>query len=193
MGAHAVARDAGGGVAADGRLDVRQLRYGTLDPADDWQWQERGTFRETRGVPPMDGPTRSFGADFDPLSEIYLADPYPFLVEAREAAPVFYCDAIDHWIVTRYHDIRNIFRTPGLFSRGPHARQPRSATAHALAQARQHRLHSEAGSGNGGLRSRSCDALLHRALTRRPCRHRAGPRLGTSCSRTLSNLGSPRQ
>ena len=58
----------------------------------------------------------SFGADFDPLSEIYLADPYPFLAEAREAAPVFYCDAIDHWIVTRYHDIRNIFRTPALFS-----------------------------------------------------------------------------
>jgi len=64
----------------------------------------------------MDGPARSFGADFDPLSEIYLADPYPFLAEAREAAPVFYCDAIDHWIVTRYHDIRNIFRTPALFS-----------------------------------------------------------------------------
>ena len=59
---------------------------------------------------------RSFGADFDLLSEAYLADPYPFLTAAREAAPAFYCDAIDHWIVTRYHDIRHIFRTPALFS-----------------------------------------------------------------------------
>jgi cytochrome P450 len=63
----------------------------------------------------MDGPARSF-ADFDPLSEIYLADPYPLLAEARVAAPAFYCDAIHHWIVTRYHDIRHIFRTPALFS-----------------------------------------------------------------------------
>jgi len=64
----------------------------------------------------MDGPARSFGADFDPLSEIYLADPYPLLAEARVAAPTFYCDAIHHWIVTRYHDIRHICRTPALFS-----------------------------------------------------------------------------
>lgn len=64
----------------------------------------------------MDGPSRTLGAGFDPLSEIYLADPYPFLAEAREAAPAFYCDPIDHWIVTRYHDIRHILRTPALFS-----------------------------------------------------------------------------
>lgn len=59
---------------------------------------------------------RSFGADFDPLSEAYLADPYPFLAAAREAAPAIFCNAIDHWIVTRYHDIQHIFRTPALFS-----------------------------------------------------------------------------
>jgi cytochrome P450 len=58
----------------------------------------------------------SFGADFDPLSVAYLADPYPFLTEAREAAPAFYCDAIGHWIVTRYQDIRHLLRTPALFS-----------------------------------------------------------------------------
>ena len=58
----------------------------------------------------------SFGADFDPLSEAYLADPYPFLTEAREAAPAFYCEAIGHWIVTRYQDIRHLLRTPALFS-----------------------------------------------------------------------------
>lgn len=56
------------------------------------------------------------GARFDPLGEAYLADPYPFLAEAREAAPAFYCPDLDHWVVTRYHDIRRIFRTPALFS-----------------------------------------------------------------------------
>jgi hypothetical protein len=33
----------------------------------------------------MDGPARSLGTGFDPFSEIYLADPYPFLAEARYA------------------------------------------------------------------------------------------------------------
>src|SRR5215469_7868618 len=53
---------------------------------------------------------------FDPLSAEYLADPYPFLAAATRAAPAFFCEAIDHWIVTRYHDIRHILRTPTNFS-----------------------------------------------------------------------------
>jgi cytochrome P450 len=53
---------------------------------------------------------------FDPLSPEYLADPYPFLTAAAAAAPAFYCEAINHWVVTRYHHIRHIFRTPALFS-----------------------------------------------------------------------------
>jgi cytochrome P450 len=53
---------------------------------------------------------------FDPLSPEYLANPYPFLAAAAAAAPAFYCESIDHWVVTRYHDIRHIFRTPALFS-----------------------------------------------------------------------------
>jgi cytochrome P450 len=53
---------------------------------------------------------------FDPLSPEYLADPYPLLAAATAAAPVFYCESIGHWVVTRYHDIRHIFRTPTLFS-----------------------------------------------------------------------------
>jgi cytochrome P450 len=52
---------------------------------------------------------------FDPLSPEYLADPYPVLAAAA-AVPAFYCESIDHWVVTRYHDIRQIFRTPTLFS-----------------------------------------------------------------------------
>ena len=53
---------------------------------------------------------------FDPLSEAYLADPYPYLTEAREAAPAFYSASIQHWVVTRYADVRHAFRTPAEFS-----------------------------------------------------------------------------
>src|ERR1700691_5432267 len=53
---------------------------------------------------------------FDPLSAEYLADPYPFLAAAAAAAPAFYCETIYHWVVTRYHEILHVFRTPALFS-----------------------------------------------------------------------------
>ncbi|HET7487370.1 MAG TPA: cytochrome P450 [Acidimicrobiales bacterium] len=53
---------------------------------------------------------------FDPFGADYLADPYPQLAEAREAAPAFYSPALDHWVVTRYDDIRNIFLAPAVFS-----------------------------------------------------------------------------
>jgi cytochrome P450 len=56
------------------------------------------------------------GARFDPLDAAYLDDPYPYLREAREAAPIFYADSIDHWIVTRHRDIKQIFRDPPTFS-----------------------------------------------------------------------------
>jgi cytochrome P450 len=62
------------------------------------------------------GESDSIGARFDPLSESYLADPYPFMAEAREAAPIFYSERIDHWVITRYHDIRSVFLNPPLFS-----------------------------------------------------------------------------
>src|ERR1700691_4217503 len=52
----------------------------------------------------------------DPLSPEYLSDPYPFLAAAAASASAFYCESIDHWVVTRHHDIRHIFRTPTLFS-----------------------------------------------------------------------------
>ena len=53
---------------------------------------------------------------FDPLSPEYLADQYSFLAAAAATARSFYCESIDHWVVTRYHDIRHILRTPTLFS-----------------------------------------------------------------------------
>jgi cytochrome P450 len=53
---------------------------------------------------------------FDPFHEPYLADPYPFFAEARAGTPVFYSPDLDYWVVTRYHDMRQIFQTPKVFS-----------------------------------------------------------------------------
>jgi cytochrome P450 len=53
---------------------------------------------------------------FDPFHDPYLADPYPFFAETRAATPVFYSPDLEYWVVTRYHDIRQIFQTPKLFS-----------------------------------------------------------------------------
>jgi cytochrome P450 len=56
------------------------------------------------------------GARFDPLGDDYLADPYPYIAEARRAAPIFFSKKLDHWIVTRYSLIRQIFLNPQVFS-----------------------------------------------------------------------------
>ena len=53
---------------------------------------------------------------FDPFRNPYLADPYPFFTQARQAGPVFYSPELDYWMVTRYRDVRAIFQTPKLFS-----------------------------------------------------------------------------
>jgi cytochrome P450 len=52
--------------------------------------------------------TADIASRFDPFSAEYLADPYPILAEARDATPAFFAPALDHWIVTRYDDIRSV-------------------------------------------------------------------------------------
>jgi cytochrome P450 len=48
---------------------------------------------------------------FDPFDGDYLADPYPTFTAARDAAPAFYSADLDHWVVTRYADVRHVLRT----------------------------------------------------------------------------------
>jgi cytochrome P450 len=56
-------------------------------------------------------------ADFDPLSEEFLADPYAVMAELPLAeTPVFYAPAIDYYVVTRYEDIETVFLDPETFS-----------------------------------------------------------------------------
>ncbi len=54
-----------------------------------------------------------FDQEFDPLD---LRDPFPLLAEARREQPVFYSPAIDYWVVTRYDDIKTIFRDHETFT-----------------------------------------------------------------------------
>jgi cytochrome P450 len=53
---------------------------------------------------------------FNPFSADYLADPYPILSDVREAASVFYSADLDHWVVTRYSEVRQVLRTSANFS-----------------------------------------------------------------------------
>ena len=52
-------------------------------------------------------PHHNRSANFDPLD---LSDPFPLLAQARQEKPVFYSPDIDYWVVTRYDDIKAIFR-----------------------------------------------------------------------------------
>jgi cytochrome P450 len=53
---------------------------------------------------------------FDPFGADYLVDPYPTLAVARGSAPAFYSADLDHWVVTRYADVRHVLRTTAEFS-----------------------------------------------------------------------------
>ncbi len=50
------------------------------------------------------------GGHFDLFHEPQLSDPYPFFKLLREQAPVFYAAPIDHWVVSRYQDVKQILR-----------------------------------------------------------------------------------
>jgi cytochrome P450 len=53
---------------------------------------------------------------FNPFSVEFTTDPYPILSDVREAAPAFYHADLDHWVITRYAEVRFILRTAASFS-----------------------------------------------------------------------------
>ena len=61
-------------------------------------------------------PVTVLGREFNPFADPYLADPQAFWLRARQAEPVFYSPEVDHWVVTRYEDIKAIFSDPQTFS-----------------------------------------------------------------------------
>jgi cytochrome P450 len=58
-------------------------------------------------------PHAELARDFKPFD---TAEPFLFYARARARAPIFYSPEIDYWVVTRYEDIREIFRNPATFS-----------------------------------------------------------------------------
>lgn len=54
--------------------------------------------------------------EFDPFGPDYQADPATALAWAREEQPVFYAPRLGYWVVTRYEDVKAVFRDPILFS-----------------------------------------------------------------------------
>ncbi|HEX4252501.1 MAG TPA: cytochrome P450 [Pseudonocardia sp.] len=61
-------------------------------------------------------PVSGIAAEFNPFRNPYLADPYEFLARARAEEPVFYSPELDYYVVTRFQDIRSVFRDTGSFS-----------------------------------------------------------------------------
>ena len=45
-----------------------------------------------------------------------IHDPFPFYELARAGAPLFYHAELGYWVVTRYEDIKAIFKDPETFS-----------------------------------------------------------------------------
>lgn len=58
----------------------------------------------------------SKAASFDMFEHAYQADPAESLKRFREEKPIFFSETMNHWVVTRYQDIKEIFRDPVMFS-----------------------------------------------------------------------------
>ena len=52
-----------------------------------------------------------------PLTEpAFLEDPYPVYRQMRQQDPVYWSDALGHWVLTRYDDVLAATRNPALSS-----------------------------------------------------------------------------
>ena len=61
-------------------------------------------------------PVSEGAAAFDPFEEAYMASPAAYLRWAREQEPVFWSPKLGYWVVTRYDDVKAVFRDNILFS-----------------------------------------------------------------------------
>lgn len=50
------------------------------------------------------------GKRLDPLDKEQTACPWPWFTQARETSPVFYDERLDVWCITRYEDVRQLYR-----------------------------------------------------------------------------------
>ena len=68
------------------------------------------------GLAPGGCPVSAQAAAFNPFEPAYMQDPADYLRWAREQEPVFWSPRLGHWVVTRYEDVKAVFRDPLLFS-----------------------------------------------------------------------------
>ena len=55
-------------------------------------------------------------SDVDPYSDEFLADPFPFLAQLRDAGPVVYLDRYDVYAVARHEQVQAVVKDPRFFS-----------------------------------------------------------------------------
>ncbi len=71
-------------------------------------------------VPPTVGPTgcpiSDRAAAFDPFSDGYQQDPPEYVRWSRTEEPIFYAPQLGYWVLTRYDDIKAVFRDNITFS-----------------------------------------------------------------------------
>ncbi|WP_369031737.1 MULTISPECIES: cytochrome P450 [Streptomyces] len=65
---------------------------------------------------PTGCPVSGLAASFDPFGTEYQSHPGVSMADAREEESVFYSPALDYWVVTRYEDIKEIFKDTDTFS-----------------------------------------------------------------------------
>ncbi|NYV75409.1 cytochrome P450/oxidoreductase [Streptomyces sp. UH6] len=70
-----------------------------------------GTATDPRGCP-----VSARAAAFDPFGDAYQQDPPEAVRWSRQEEPVFYSPALGYWVVTRYDDVKAVFRDNVLFS-----------------------------------------------------------------------------
>ena len=65
---------------------------------------------------PTGCPVSLRAADFDPFEDGYQQDPPEYVRWAREKEPIFYSPKLGYWVITRYDDIKAVFRDNITFS-----------------------------------------------------------------------------
>jgi len=53
---------------------------------------------------------------FDPFDAAYQLDPAEALRWSRDKEPVFYSEILGYWVISRYEDVKDVFRDPLVFS-----------------------------------------------------------------------------
>ena len=69
-----------------------------------------------RAMAPNGCPVSERAAAFDPFEPAYMQAPAEYLRWAREQEPVFWSPVLRYWVVTRYEDVKAVFRDNLLFS-----------------------------------------------------------------------------